>query len=54
MKLSIGAGLRRMEGWTHVDIDPALQPDIEKLAARHPQLQMLLNMMKTGQELRGR
>lgn len=28
MKLSIGAGARRIEGWTHLDIDPALQPDI--------------------------
>ena len=28
MKLSIGAGARRIEGWTHVDYDPALQPDL--------------------------
>ena len=34
MKLSIGAGLRRMEGWTHVDIDPALQPGIVADIAR--------------------
>lgn len=28
MKLSIGAGARRIPGWVHLDIDPALQPDI--------------------------
>ncbi len=28
MKLSVGAGARRIEGWTHVDCDPALQPDL--------------------------
>jgi hypothetical protein len=28
MRLSIGAGARRLPGWTHVDIDPALAPDL--------------------------
>ncbi len=28
MKLSIGAGERRLPGWVHLDIDPATRPDI--------------------------
>jgi hypothetical protein len=28
VKLSIGAGARRIEGWTHLDNDPALRPDL--------------------------